>query len=70
MLHKDKNQAHLGSITINYKPFGKVNNGAVVSLSFNNWNIFSHDSDYSKLDFFWVKATNDGAIDEIPQKNL
>ena len=51
-------------------PSGKVNTGAKVSLSFNNWKIFSHDSDHLNLDFFWVKVINGDAINENASINL
>lgn len=70
MLNEDKTQTYSRSIIINHKPSGKVNIGVVVSLSFNNSKLLSHDSDHLNFDFFWVKEVNGDAIDENTSTNL
>lgn len=49
MFDEDKNQTYLATITINHNtsvPSIMINTGTEVSLFFNNWNLFSHNSDH------------------------
>ena len=55
---------------MNHKPPDKVNSGAEVSQSFNNWKLFYHDSDYMNLDLYWVKDVSYDVIEENPSTNL
>jgi hypothetical protein len=47
-------------------PKGRVNTGAVVSLLFNSWKLFSHSSDHTHFLFFLVSWVKGVAIRENP----
>ena len=51
-------------------PFGRVNNGAEVSLYFKILELFSHASDHLYLTFFWFKVVKGDAMGIIPTTNL
>ena len=63
MLHEEATQNYSRSITMYYKPFGKVNNGEEVSLFFNSWKPFSQASVHSNITFFRVRLVNREEID-------
>jgi hypothetical protein len=49
---------------------GRVNTGAVVSLLFNSWKLFSHSSDHTHFLFFLVSWVKGVALREEPSINL
>ena len=70
ILHEDTIQTYYRSIKINHKPISNVNTRVVLSLSFNSWKLFSHDSDHSNLELFLVKPVNGDVIDENPSTDI
>ena len=73
MLYENRSKTHSLNSTTNHKHFGTLRKDTTsedVSLSFNNWKLYSYDADNLNLHFFWVKVVTGDAIDENPITNL